>query len=76
MLTLELDQELEVSLLEIARKQHQTPAQIINQLLAEYLSIKSSSDLLVNAAQDLPAIEAFSEKDPLSLQQEMRDEWR
>lgn len=76
MLTLELDHQLEASLLEIARQERQTPSQIINQLLAQYLSIRQSSDLLVDVAKALPAIEAFSTKDPLSIQQEMRDEWR
>jgi predicted transcriptional regulator len=75
MLTLELDRQLEASLLEIARKEHQTPAQIINQLLVQYLSSRQSSDLLANVAQTLPTIAAFSVKDPLSIQQEMRDEW-
>lgn len=76
MLTLELDQELEARLLETARKEHQTPAEIINQLLDQYLNHRESSSLLADIAQDLPVIEAFSGKDPLSLQQEMRDEWR
>jgi predicted transcriptional regulator len=76
MLTLELDRQLEARLLEIARKERQTPAQIINQLLAQYLSNRQSSTLLVDVAKALPAIEAFSAKDPLSIQQEMRDEWR
>lgn len=75
MLTLELDRQLEASLLEIARKEQQTPAQIINQLLAQYLSTRQSSDLLVNVAQTLPIIEAFSAKSPSHIQQEMRDEW-
>ncbi len=76
MLTLELDRELEADLLEIARKEHQTPAQILNHVLAQYLSSKQSAELLVNVAKDLPAIEAFADKDPLSIQKEMRDEWR
>jgi hypothetical protein len=71
-----LDRQLEARLLEIARKEQQTPAQIINQLLAQYLSIRQSSDLLVNVANTLPTIAAFSAKDPLSIQQEIRDEWR
>ncbi len=76
MLTLQLDQEIESRLLEIARKEHQTPAQIISQLLDDYVSSRQSAELLVNVAKDLPAIEAFTDKDPLSIQQEMRDEWR
>lgn len=28
-----------------------------------------------NLVKDLPAIEAFADKDPLRLQKEMRDEW-
>ncbi|WP_295388733.1 hypothetical protein [uncultured Thiodictyon sp.] len=76
MLTLELDRELEAGLLEMARKEHQTPAQIISQLLAQYLSSRQSAELLVNVASDLPMIDAFAGKDPLSIQKEMRDEWR
>jgi len=76
MLTLELDRELEARLLEIARKEHQTPAQIINHMLTLYLSSRQSAELLVNVVKDLPAIEAFADKDPLSIQKEMRDEWR
>jgi uncharacterized protein YoaH (UPF0181 family) len=75
MLTLELDRQLEASLLEIAHEQHQTPVQIINHILARYLSSMQSSELLVNVAKNLPPIEAFAEKDPLSIQKEMRDEW-
>lgn len=76
MLILELDRKLEESLLKIARQEHQTPAQIISQLLDDYVSSRQSAELLVNVAKDLPAIEAFTDKDPLSIQQEMRDEWR
>lgn len=75
MLILELDRKLEESLLKIARQEHQTPAQIISQLLDDYVSSRQSAELLVNVAKDLPAIEAFTDKDPLSIQQEMRDEW-
>nr|VFJ71711.1 MAG: hypothetical protein BECKFW1821C_GA0114237_102827 [Candidatus Kentron sp. FW] len=75
MLTLELELELETCLLEIAREEQQTPAQIINQLVGQYIKSRQSSDLLVNIAQALPVVEVFSEKEPLSLQQEMRDEW-
>ncbi|WP_153250238.1 hypothetical protein [Candidatus Methylospira mobilis] len=56
MLTLDLDRQLEARLLEIARREQQTPAQIINRLLAQYLSVRQSSDLLVNVANTLPAI--------------------
>jgi hypothetical protein len=76
MLTLELDRQLEAGLLEIAHNEHQTPAQIINQLLAQYIASRQSSDMLVNFAKNLPAVEAFTAKDPLAIQQEMRDEWR
>jgi hypothetical protein len=30
----------------------------------------------VNAAMELPVIEAFANQDPLAIQQAMRDEWR
>lgn len=76
MLSLELDQELEARLLEAARREHQTPTQIINQLLDQYLNRGQASNLLTDIAQELPVIKAFSENDPLSLQQEMRDEWQ
>nr|VFK60800.1 MAG: hypothetical protein BECKTUN1418F_GA0071002_12305 [Candidatus Kentron sp. TUN]VFK63683.1 MAG: hypothetical protein BECKTUN1418D_GA0071000_12225 [Candidatus Kentron sp. TUN]VFK70083.1 MAG: hypothetical protein BECKTUN1418E_GA0071001_12334 [Candidatus Kentron sp. TUN] len=76
MLTLELDRKLESNLLQIAREEQRTPAQIINQLVGQYIKSRQSSDLPVNIAQALPAVEAFSDKDPLSLQQEMRDEWQ
>lgn len=75
MLTLKLDSQLEARLLEVADKEHQTPSQIISQLLAQYLSSKQPNELLVDFAKNLPAIEAFADKDPLSLQKEMRDEW-
>lgn len=72
MLTLELDRQLETRLLEIAREEQQTPAQIINHLLAQYLSSRQSAELLVNVAKDLPVIDSFAGKDPLSIQKEMR----
>ncbi|MBX9835574.1 MAG: hypothetical protein K2X65_05290 [Burkholderiaceae bacterium] len=75
MLTLKLDSQLEARLLEVADKEHQTPSQIISQLLAQYLASRQPKELLVDIAKDLPAIEAFSDKDPLILQKEMRDEW-
>ena len=75
MLTLELDRQLEARLLEIARKECQTPAEIISRLLVQYLSSRQSADLLVNVAQALPAIQAFAGKDPVSIQREMRNEW-
>lgn len=75
MLTLELDRELEADLLEIARKEHQTPAQILNHLLAQYLSSRKTAELLVNVAKELPTIEVFADKDPLSLQEKIRNEW-
>lgn len=76
MLHIELDHPLEARLLEIARKENQTPTQIISHLLADYLSSRQSAELLVNIAKDLPTIEAFANKDPFCLQKEMRDEWR
>ena len=76
MLNLELDRHLEAGLLEIAHKEHRTPAQIINHLLAQYLEGRQSPDLLVNVAKRRPPVEAFLVKDPLAIQQEMRDEWR
>jgi hypothetical protein len=75
MLTLELDRQLEASLLEIARLQHQTPEQLIQRLLAQFLQDRQASDLLVNVAFALPTVEAFAAKDPLQLQQVLRDEW-
>lgn len=74
--TLELDHQLEAGLLEIARKEQQTPAQIISHLLEQYLSSRQSSELLVTIANDLPSVAAFLGKDPLGIQKEMRDEWR
>jgi hypothetical protein len=76
MLHIELDHPLEARLLEIARKEKQTPAQIISHLLTQYLSNRQSGELLVNVINDLPVIDAFVGKDPLSIQKEMRDEWR
>lgn len=75
MLNLELDPQMESRLQEIARNEHQTPEQIVRQVLVQYLSAKQSPDLLVNVANALPAVEAFLTKDPLFIQQEMRDEW-
>lgn len=75
MLNLELDPQMESRLQEIARDEHQTPEQIVRQVLVQYLSAKQSADLLVNVAKALPAVEAFLTKDPLFVQQEMRDEW-
>lgn len=66
MLTLDLDKKLESSLLEIARKERQTPSQIIAQLLDDYIKSRQASDLLADIAQELPVIEAFSDKDPLA----------
>ncbi|MBN6741978.1 hypothetical protein JKG47_15835 [Acidithiobacillus sp. MC6.1] len=71
----ELDQSLEADLLDIARKEHRTPEQILNQLLADYLSRKQAEECLVAAAGNLPMIQAFAGKDPLSLQKAMRDDW-
>lgn len=75
MLTLTLDSQLEARLLEVADKERQTPSQIISQLLAPYLANRQPTELLVDFVKDLPAIEAFADKDPLRLQKEMRDEW-
>ena len=44
-------------------------------MLAPYLANRQPTELLVDFVKDLPAIEAFADKDPLSLQKEMRDEW-
>lgn len=75
MLTLKLDRQLEARLLEVADKEQQTPSQIISQLLAQYLANRQPKEFLADIAKDLPVIEAFADKDPLSLQKEMRDEW-
>jgi hypothetical protein len=40
---------------------------------AELLPLAQQAELLVNVAKDLPSIEAFAHKDPLTLQKEMRD---
>jgi len=53
MLTLELDRELEARLLEIARKEHQTPAQIINHMLTLYLSSRQSAELIEQPTRSL-----------------------
>lgn len=74
MLTLDLDRELESNLLEIARKEHQTPVQIINKLIAQYIKTRKASNLLTDISQELPIIEAFAAKNPLSLQHKMREE--
>ncbi|MDD2610303.1 MAG: hypothetical protein PHX60_11580 [Giesbergeria sp.] len=42
-------------------------------MLAPDLASKQPTELLVDRAKDLPAIAAFANKDPLRLQQEMRD---
>jgi len=76
MLTLNLDQKLETRVLKIAQQQQQTPEQLITDALTHYLSRKQATELLVNAAMELPVIEAFANQDPLAIQQAMRDEWR
>ena len=75
MLTIDLDHKLEASLLEIAKQEHTSPTQVINDLLAQYLSSRQSADLLVNIAKDLPKVALFADRDPLVIQKEMRDEW-
>jgi hypothetical protein len=76
MLTLNLDQKLETRVLKIAQQQQQTPEQLITDALTHYLYRKQATELLVNAAMELPVIEAFANQDPLAIQQAMRDEWR
>lgn len=44
-----------------------------NRMPASDLASKQPTELLVDMAKDLPTIEAFADKDPLSLQKEMRD---
>lgn len=75
MLTIELDHRLEAGLLQIAQQEKQSPAQIINKLIAQYLFHKQKPDLLVNFTKDLSPVAIFANKDPLSIQKEMRDEW-
>ena len=79
MLTIELDHRLEASFLQVAKQEHQSPTQIINKLITQYVDNKKKTnhkaELLVNFAKNLNPIAAFSDKDPLSIQKEMRDEW-
>ena len=72
MLTLNLDQKLETRVLKIAQQQQQTPEQLITDALTHYLYRKQATELLVNAAMELPVIEAFANQDPLAIQQAMR----
>jgi len=38
-------------------------------MMTHYLSCKQATELLVDAATDLPVIEAFANQDPLAIQQ-------
>ncbi len=75
MLTIDLEDEWAARVLEIARHEHQTPRQIIQQALDQYFSHRQPPTLLVTVAETLPIIEAFAHRDPREIQQVMRDEW-
>lgn len=70
-----LEPELEKTLEALAKQAHITPNEIIKRLINHYLKQKQESQLLADIAETLPELTCFKNKNPLAIQQAMRDEW-
>jgi predicted transcriptional regulator len=70
-----LEPELEKTLETIAKQERITPNEIIKRLLNQYLTQQQDSGYLAEIAETLPKLACFKNKDPLAIQQAMRDEW-
>jgi hypothetical protein len=76
MLSIDLDSRLEANLAQVAQQEHKSSAEIIKTLITQYLESRAANELLVDAAQHLPSIACFADQDPLTIQKDMRHEWR
>jgi predicted transcriptional regulator len=74
MLTIQLDDDIERTLNQLAEQEHIQPEQLIRKLIARYANTDKESELLTDIIKGLPELPSFS-NDPLSSQQAMRDEW-
>jgi predicted DNA-binding protein len=70
-----LEPELEKTLEALAKQAHITPNEIIKRLINHYLKQQQDSGYLAEIAETLPKLDCFKNKDPLAIQQAMRDEW-
>jgi predicted transcriptional regulator len=70
-----LEPELEKTLEALAKQAHITPNEIIKRLLSQYLKQQQDSGYLAEIAETLPELDCFKDKDPLAIQQAIRDEW-
>ncbi|NOU20631.1 MAG: hypothetical protein HOO93_02385 [Methyloglobulus sp.] len=65
---------MEKTLETMAKQERITPNEIIKRLLNQYLK-QQDSGYLAEIAETLPKLDCFKNKDPLAIQQAMRDEW-
>lgn len=75
MLTIELEPELEINLINLSKQEHFSLNELFNQLAKSYLSQKQKPELLTDIIKDLPEFPSFANQDPLELQRAMRNEW-
>ena len=76
MILIELEPELESILENDAKQKHISTSEMIkNYLLQNYFNQNKPSDLLSDIVNDLPEIACFKNKDPLEIQEALRDEW-
>jgi predicted transcriptional regulator len=74
MLTIQLDDDIERTLNQLAEQEHIKPEQLIRKLIARYANTDKEPELLTDIIKGLPELPTFS-NDPLSIQRAMRDEW-
>ena len=75
MLTIDLEPELETTLINLAEQEHISLNDIFKQFAKSYIQQKQAPELLTDIIKDLPEFPSFANKDPLALQKAMRDEW-
>lgn len=74
MLTIHIEDDLELKLNQLAKKEHTRPEQLVKDLIASYMEKQKEPELLLDIMQELPKLSTFK-GDPLILQQSLRDEW-
>jgi hypothetical protein len=74
MLTIYIEDDLELELNQLAKKEHRSPEQFVKSLITGYMAKQKEPELLADIMQELPELPTFK-GDPLILQQSLRDEW-
>ena len=75
MLTIHIEDELEIELINLAEREHVQPEQLVKKLITDYTqSKKKQPELLTDFAVILADSPSF-QGDPLDIQKAMRDEW-